>query len=236
MMSNFSIELYKMLEDPYFELFDFKYDFYTDDEAVKKKFEQMFIDHYYFHEIGFETGARFKHSLKSKLNLMSRKYEQLYESELRAKDIDFLLNKDLREEFTRTVDTAGSTTASSRNESTSNSSSNSTSSNNVTAESSGSNLDNGLSNADADKRKTSHSKDSNNASSKFNDSNTSTQDINAKAQTDNEQSTTEKTVFISRGNIGVTSSAELLQRYRDVMININEMMIDECRDLFMLVF
>ena len=44
------------------------------------------------------------------------------------------------------------------------------------------------------------------------------------------------TELISKGNIGITSSAELLKQWRQVLINIDEMIIEECRDLFMLLY
>ena len=37
-MANYTIELYKLLESYGFELFDFEYSFYCDDEKVKKEF------------------------------------------------------------------------------------------------------------------------------------------------------------------------------------------------------
>ena len=46
----------------------------------------------------------------------------------------------------------------------------------------------------------------------------------------------EKTILISKGNIGVTSSAELLEKWRKVIINIDELIINECYDLFMGVY
>ena len=46
----------------------------------------------------------------------------------------------------------------------------------------------------------------------------------------------EKTDLLSQGNIGITSSAELLQKWRDVLINIDEIIIKDCRDLFMQLY
>ena len=46
----------------------------------------------------------------------------------------------------------------------------------------------------------------------------------------------EKTVLVSQGNIGITSSAELVQKWRDSVINLMQMLLESCRDLFMLVF
>ena len=67
-MAKYTIELDSMVRDKNFNLFSFEYDFYTDDINIRKKFEQKFIDRYRFHEIGFETVARFKHYLKTTLN------------------------------------------------------------------------------------------------------------------------------------------------------------------------
>ena len=46
----------------------------------------------------------------------------------------------------------------------------------------------------------------------------------------------QKQTNLSQGNIGITSSAELLQKWRDVLINIDEMIIAECDTLFIQVF
>ena len=67
---------------------------------------------YYFHEIGFETITRFKHSLKAHLNKKMPYYTQLYKSELASEKIDFLLNKDLKETFIREIEGSDSLTGS----------------------------------------------------------------------------------------------------------------------------
>ena len=46
----------------------------------------------------------------------------------------------------------------------------------------------------------------------------------------------EKTILTSKGNIGISSSAELLDKWRKVIINIDELIINECYDLFMRVY
>ena len=46
----------------------------------------------------------------------------------------------------------------------------------------------------------------------------------------------EKTYLLSQVNIWVTSSAELLQKWRDVLINIDEMIIKDCHGLLMHVY
>ena len=59
-----------------------------------------------------------------------------------------------------------------------------------------------------------------------------------KGDTDSSQTGENEQVrtYLSQGNIGITSSAELLQKWRDVLINIDEMIIEECRDLFMMIY
>lgn len=235
-MANYTITLYDLLSDPYYTLFDFDYPFYTDDETRKKEFEQKFIMNYMRYEIAFETGYDFKHELKSTLHLVMPYYQQLYESELKAKGIEFLLNKDLVEEFTRTLSSEGESHTNSNSNSNTNSQSNSNSSNSTNGESSGSDLDNGLSNADADKRKTSHNKDSVKSNNTNKEQSNLNQQANGNTQSTSNNNVTESTKLVSRGNIGTTSSAELLDKWRNVMINIDQMLIDECRDLFAMIY
>ena len=69
-------------------LFNFDYNFY--DEEHKQEFENKFIEHFYFDYIGFETIERFRQRLRELLNRKYPYYKQLYETELRTKDIDFM--------------------------------------------------------------------------------------------------------------------------------------------------
>ena len=221
MACRYSIELREFVEDPLFTLFDFDYPFYADDLSIKEEFENRFIEHYYFHEIGFETVARFKHYLRSRLRDVMPYYSQLYESELKAKDLNFLLNKDLREEFIR--ESSGTLESSAKT-----SGSNSMSSSN-TNNSKVSSLDNGVAAVNLSSGNlTGVSQDTTSA-------NASNQTESGTTQA-NKTNQNEKTVFTSQGNIGVVSSANLLKEWRDVMINIQLQLIEECHDLFMLIY
>ena len=221
MACRYSIELREFVEDPLFTLFDFDYPFYSDDLSMKEEFENRFIEHYYFHEIGFETVARFKHYLRSKLRDVMPYYKQLYESELKAKDLNFLLNKDLREEFIR--ESSGTLESSAKT-----SGSNSMSSSN-TNNSKVSSLDNGVAAVNLSSGNlTGVSQDTTSASA-------SNQTESGTTQA-NKTNQNEKTIFTSQGNIGVVSSANLLKEWRDVMINIQLQLIEECHDLFMLIY
>ena len=98
-MSKYTLELNQIVNDLDFNLFDFDYNLY--DNELKSAFEKKFIDHFYFYEIGLTPIAIFKKALQIKLNDIFPYYKQLYQTELRSAEIDFMLNKDLKEEYTR---------------------------------------------------------------------------------------------------------------------------------------
>ena len=205
MLATYTIDIYTLLKNPNFKLFDFNYSFY--DEQHKEEFEEKFINYYMFNEIGFETVKRFKHYLKEKLNRIAPYYEQLYKTELRCLegDIDFMLNKDLHE----TINVKDKNKSKSKTNATSNT---------LNKESY---LDNG------------------NASLDLTEGNlTGVNNSNGNGTTESDMSgeNEQLTELISKGNIGVTSSAELLKQWRQVLINIDEMIIEECRDLFMMIY
>jgi len=207
-MSKYTLELRYMYEDENFKLFDFPYNLYDND--LKPWFEEKFYQHFMFYEIGFDTIGMFKQRLMSKLNDIFPYYKQLYETEIRTKGIDFMLNKDLKESYVREL--------------TSNSNSNQES--NVTS--------NGLSTAGQltpsliansqkiDKFMDSAQKDNSSSNS------TSTGESNGNSK--------EEYTLTSQGNIGITSSAELLTKWRETLLNIDLMIFEECNDLFMQIF
>ena len=284
-MASYSMELWEMVDNPLTPIFNFNYDFYCDDLEIKKKFEEKFINHYWLHEIGCETPARWNQMLKSRLNLIMPYYRQLYQTELASQNINFLLNKDLRETFIREIDTenqlsgtnttnqnssgtnsfsqTGSTNSTnSMSQSATSSSTNSTEQNGTTTNThkesaindgvamatlsegylTGTSSDSGTSTNDSTSSSTSENESTasssstdDNETSGTSNSTDSVETTGTSSQTGNEKMV-EKTDLLSQGNIGVTSSAELLQKWRDVLINIDEMIIRDCRDLFMVVY
>ena len=199
--------------EKYFKVFNFDYDFYIDNENIKRKFEEKFIDEYFFHEIGTETVFRFQHRLKTRLNKIMPYYTQIYQTELEAKNINFLLNKDLVETFERSID------------------SDTISLNDVTVNDKNinDNLESNIENGNASIELETGSITNVSKSTLTNENKTSSNtDINTNMK--------ETTNLISKGNIGITSSAELLEKWRKVLINIDELIINECSDLFMMVY
>jgi hypothetical protein len=220
-MANYTIELRQIVSDPQYQLFKDDYPFYSDDEQVKKRFEEMFINYFFFNEIGCETVYRWKHMLYSRLRLKMPYYRQLYESELRSQDIDFMLNKDLIESYTKTIEDESQSESSTQ--------SNGNTQNHSTNHAKLSNINDGVAAAELTTGKlTSVGEDVNNTKLSQNSSGNATSMSKGRV--------TEKNTFTSQGNIGVTSSAELLEKWRKVMININEIIINDCRDLFMIIY
>ena len=199
--------------EKYFKVFNFDYDFYIDNEDIKRKFEEKFIDEYFFHEIGTETVFRFQHRLKTRLNKIMPYYKQLYQTELRSSDIDFMLNKDLIETFERTIE--GDT--------------NSLNNILVNDESFNNTLESNIENGNA-------SLELDNGSLTNVSKSTLTNENNTNSELNTSSNMRETTNLTSKGNIGITSSAELLEKWRKVLINIDELIISECSDLFMMVY
>lgn len=208
-MSKYTMELNQIVNDLDFNLFDFNYNLY--DNELKSAFEKKFINHFYFYEIGLTPIARFKKALQIKLNDIFPYYKQLYETELRCKDIDFMLNKDLKEQYTREL--TGNSSVNQSSTSTSNDTSL-----NINNDTPQNKID------DLDQFMTSASKNTDNST------------MNSSGTNSAENNSTETYSLVSQGNIGVTSSAELLDKWRSVLINIDQLIFEECNDLFMLIY
>lgn len=217
MSSKYTLQLYYIYKDDSYNLFDQPYNLYNNE--LKPYFEEKFFQHFMFYEIGFDNVNIFKQHLISTLNDIYPKYKQLYETEIRCQNIDFMLNKDLKESYIRKLngESEGNSHATSNSDNISNSNdlsiANDTPQNKID---------------DLDKYMTSASKSSSNS--------TNNSTSNANNTIKNKSNNTEEYELISQGNIGVTSSAELLEKWRNVLINIDLMIFKELENLFLFVF
>ena len=241
-MSRYTIEL-REIENCICYLFPKGFPFYTDSEELRLNFIQKFYDEYMFREIGFETVERFKRSLLGKLNKIMPYYTQLYHTELESKDINFLLNKDLIETFEREISGTSEVNSNTTNNTTNNVTNNATVDGSETSSSISNDMMYDTPNSridDLTKYPTQGSQENNNQSTSSNTETTSTSNGSSNTTLTNNQTgentQTEKTSLISKGNIGVTSSAQLLKEWREVIINIDEMILNDLEDLFMLLF
>ena len=231
-MANFTMEIREMMNQALINgVFTFDYDFYSDNLHDKETFEKVFISHFYFREIGFETPERFKIKLQAKLNLIMPYYRQLALTEWeKVKSIEQMMtSKNLTETTEHTQSIQGNSETQSNQSSTSNATQ-STSSNN---ESKSSNLADGVSQSSlTDGYLTSTGKTEQTDTSQSEATGNSSQSISG----NNEQQLTEKTTFTSKGDIGVQTPAYAITEWRKVIINLNQMIIDECEDLFMKIY
>ena len=224
-MANYTIELRFLDNEPLSKLFDFDYNYYMKGlvseevyEQKKKDFERKFIDTYFFDEIGCETPDRFKQRLKNYLDRGFKTWQERYKTELEVEkqNINFLLNKDLTEE--RMIE--GNATG--------NSTTNSTSSGNSSNKANNKNTVN-------DTPDTRFSTTENFATSITTDETTTNSENRESGETTStsNQNNIVKDTFISKGKIGITSSAELLQKWREVIIDIDNEIIEDADKLFM---
>ena len=285
-MASYTMTLAEMMNNGLTQnIFPTTYDFYIDDAQARKTFEDKFIKHYYYREIGFDSPFMFIQKLESHLLLNMPYWKQLYETELESRNINFLLNKDLLETFTREIDTenetSGTNTTSqnstgtnsfnqtgstkstnSMTQSATSSLTNSTEQNGTTTnthkESSindgvavaslsdgyltGTSSDSGTTTNDSTSSSTSDNESEASSSSTDNNETTGTSNSTDSVETTGTSSQTgnekmvEKTELVSKGNIGITSSAQLLKEWRDVLINMDKIIIESCNGLFMKIY
>lgn len=217
MSSKYTIQLYYIYKDKSYNLFDLPYNLYNNE--LKPYFEEKFFQHFMFYEIGFDNINIFKQHLISTLNDIYPKYKQLYETEIRCLDIDFMLNKDLKESYVRKLN--GETEGNSQATSTANNTSN--------------NNDLTIAN-DTPQNKIDDLDDYMTSASKTNSNSTNNSTSNANNTVKNKSNNTEEYELISQGNIGITSSAELLEKWRNVLINIDQMIFKDLENLFLFVY
>ena len=270
-MANYTMEIRQMVDEPLIGLFTFNYDFYTDNPKDKEEFEKLFIQWYYFREIGFETPERFKLKLQAKLNVIMPYYRQLALTEWdKVRTVEQMMtSKNLKETTEHTQSVTGENETESQgsssshqsdtmNQSATSSGTNSTIANGTTSSSSTSHekqstLADGVAQASlSDGYLTAVGESSNSTSGESNDSTDIT--ISSKNTTDttnnsqgtaeqsgkttgsNKQELTESTTFTSEGDIGIQTPAYAITEWRKVLININQMIIEECNDLFMKIY
>lgn len=263
-MAMYTMELREIANDKSTPVFGFNYPFYCDDKQAKKEFEELFINRYYFHEIGAETYDRWRHQLKTRLCVIMPYYAQLYQTEWTQVEKDMMNSKDLVETtiHTLTSNQSGSQEQQGTSESSSQSEGSGTETSEANSQANGtgigstnstdleSALDNGVPQVHLETdltRKTqsdSTSTTSSEATSQSDSNTTSSSLATSSNQATNESTMTnqqqneleETTTFTSKGDIGIQTPAYAITEWRKVIININEMILNECKDLFMQIY
>jgi hypothetical protein len=206
------------------KVFDFEYPLF--DPAYKSVLEEKFINHFYFREIGFETIGQFKWFLKDKFNRIMPLYNQQYGANEVFKTYDPYKNKDFTIEQTRTnaTDSQTDTTANSSG----------------TSHGTGSSTSNGTSKFSDTPQSLNDGKDYLTTLTKNDGTDTSTSDGNtteeATGSATGKITSTEEYTQHLHGHDGMKYPTDILMGLRESFINIDQMIIDECYDLFMNIY
>ena len=243
MMANYTMEIRQLTDNPLIGLFTFDYDFYSDNPKDKEEFEKLFVQWYYFREIGFETPERFKLKLQAKLNMIMPYYRQLALTEWdKVRTVEQMMtSKNLKETSTHEQSITGNNESSSNGQSNQSGKGSSTQHQSTSSTQNGksSNLSDGVSQASLqDGYLTSTSSVDDKGNQTLSGSTSDNTEVKSSQNTSgtNNQVLTESTTFTSEGDIGIQTPAYAITEWRKVLININQMIIEECNDLFMKLY
>lgn len=248
--SRVTIELNDLIESGV-DVWAFDYPSYYEGEA-KATFEQKVLDHYRFRQIGQETPGRWLHSFRTRVREIMPYYIQLYHSqELMESLEDPFGNVNVTETFeqTSTGERSGNLTRTTGNtlESTSTGSSevetvdeetntgSSTKKFSNTPQGSISNLDTYMTEATAETANSGKT-GSGTSSATTQGSQTDTATGSQNDTTQDSETGTVRHTLTRTGNQGVNTYAHDMKELRETFLNIDLMIINELKDLFLLVY
>lgn len=185
-------------------IFDFNYPIF--DENYRPILETKILKHYYTREIGEETVGLWKLRLNTRMNEIMPYYNKLYESELI--EFDPMSNFNFKRESTRNIEGGGENTSESG-----------TTSETTNWDKYNDTPQGSVGNLDSDSYLTNARKITN-----------SNEDSTENSAT-NTYSNTDEYVENLTGYSGVSPS-KMLKEYRDILLNIDVMIIEELKDLF----
>ena len=209
------------MNNPLTPIFPSDYPFYCDDKQLKKEFEETFILHYLTNEIGFETPYLFNQKLLGKLKLIMPYYEQLYQTEWRRVGKDMMNQKDLIDKSTHTL----TQTLSGEQQSNGNLMTNTTNQSNGKM----SNLADGVSQTLLEAGYLT-------GASQSDDTGTGTSQNDMTATSKSHTILEETTINESHGDVGIQTPAYAIAEWRKIILNMNQLIIEDCRDLFMKIY
>nr|DAP17731.1 MAG TPA: Lower collar protein [Caudoviricetes sp.] len=216
---------------------------------TREELNNKILNYYKYREIGFETVGRFLDELEISLNEIMPKYNQLFFSA--DQDYNIIYNVDYKRTIDR--DLSGNTSSNTQSNSSSNTSSNSSDSTSTTTNSTSWNKNVNSDTPQDQLSITNKQIDSvnyaNNVSWNKDDatqsgSTTGSANTSASGTANTSESGTgtnkeiESTLETTKGNFGVVSAQDLIEKYRKLIINIEQMIINDPRitELFMLVY
>lgn len=212
---------------------------------TREELNKKILDYYKYREIGFETFGRFLDELRTSLNEIMPKYNQLFYS--LDQEFNVVYNVDYEKKIVRALDgtndnTQSTTTSTSTTASDSTTSSSSVTTNDKNVKSLTPQGELSITNAEIDtvtyadevawNKNTSSSSGTTTGSSSTTGSGTNA--VTGNITTNEDETTTETT----KGNYGVVSAQDLILKYRETIINVEQLIINDPRiaELFMMVY
>jgi hypothetical protein len=220
-MAQVTVELGRLLDRTNFKLFDFVYPF--DDQNFKSQLEQSIIDFYYDYEIGFETPDMFKRKFKARFLRNIDYYNKLYNTTLLS------YNPLSNQKLTEVLDQLA--TSSSRTDNTANTTVNST--------------DNTHTFSDIDNKISDYPQQPLAGGDYLAGQNNETNDTTVDSTGNTTNATTGNVVASSTDNTDYTKTIEgvtgitypeLIQKHREALLQINNMVIEYMKPCFILVY
>lgn len=192
---------------------------------TREELNKKILDYYKYREIGFETVGRFLDELEISLNEIMPYYNQLFFSA--DQDYNIIYNVDYRRTINR--DLSGNVSSNATDSTTTNSE---TASWNKHVSSDTPQNQLSITNKQID------SVDYANEVNWNKDDTTQTGTTSGTANTTGSNAENESTIETTKGNFGVVSAQDLIKKYRELIINIEQMIINDPRitELFMLIY
>ena len=200
---------------------------------TREQLNKKILDYYMYREIGFETVNRFLHELEISLNEIMPYYNQLFFSA--DQDYNIIYNVDYKRTIDR--DLAGNTssnTESSATDSTETTADNTSWAKRVSSDTPQNQLS--ITNKQIDNVDYANEVNWNKDEATQTGSTSGTANTSASGTGTNKE--IESTIETTKGNFGVVSAQDLIKKYRELIINIEQQIINDPRivELFMLVY
>lgn len=227
-------------------IFDFNYPLWS--ESYKRTLEKKIIMHYFNKEIGLETVGLWKFYLEERLNLIMPYYNEMYKTV--SNSYDWLEDINVTETYDNTKETSGNMTDTSTGKVTDNGQDTTTSSINenssLTGTKTGKDLKSDLPQANYqgldygtelhDTTSTDNNTNTHEATSNATVDKNNVTDTMSNTNTNTNSNTKDKFTRTHKGLNGSKSKTQLNLEYRQSLINIDNMVIDELKDLFMMIY
>lgn len=200
---------------------------------TREQLNKKILDYYRYREIGFETVGRFLQELEISLNEIMPYYNQLFFSA--DQDYNIIYNVDYKRTIDRDLSgNTSSTTESSATDSTETSANSTSNSKHVTSDTPQNQLS--ITNKQIDTVDYANQVDWNKDDAESSGSTSGESSTSATGTGTNKE--LESTIETTKGNFGVVSAQDLIKKYRELIINIEQQIINDPRivELFMLVY